>query len=192
MWHHSTAGTVVNKGTHRLLLLLLLKTTVTKWGERILSFWCETLSFEHCEHCLPSVWKYSLLHSLTSLWNKYQSVIFWMMNFCCRRKRRNFSKEALEMLNEYFYAHLSNPYPSEEAKAELARKCKISISQVVAWEQRPVTILDHPYNMDIYWELKIMSYLIIKAHFYASSKTVSVSWMISCPCCRIYAMIKLA
>jgi hypothetical protein len=36
------------------------------------------------------------------------------------------------MLNEYFYAHLSNPYPSEEAKEELARKCKISVSQVVA------------------------------------------------------------
>ena len=34
------------------------------------------------------------------------------------------------MLNEYFYSHLSNPYPSEEAKEELARKCGISVSQV--------------------------------------------------------------
>ena len=50
--------------------------------------------------------------------------------FLCRRKRRNFSKQAIEMLNDYFYSHLSNPYPSEEAKEELARKCQITISQV--------------------------------------------------------------
>jgi len=48
----------------------------------------------------------------------------------CRRKRRNFSKQATEVLNEYFYSHLSNPYPSEEAKEELARKCNITVSQV--------------------------------------------------------------
>ena len=28
-----------------------------------------------------------------------------------RRKRRNFSKKSSEILNEYFYSHLSNPYP---------------------------------------------------------------------------------
>ena len=33
-----------------------------------------------------------------------------------RRKRRNFSKKATEILNEYFYSHLANPYPSEESK----------------------------------------------------------------------------
>ncbi|KAG7243488.1 hypothetical protein INR49_011044 [Caranx melampygus] len=38
-----------------------------------------------------------------------------------RRKRRNFNKQATEVLNEYFYSHLSNPYPSEEAKEELAK-----------------------------------------------------------------------
>uniref|UniRef100_A0A672KFU9 Pre-B-cell leukemia transcription factor 3-like n=1 Tax=Sinocyclocheilus grahami TaxID=75366 RepID=A0A672KFU9_SINGR len=47
-----------------------------------------------------------------------------------RRKRRNFSKQATEILNEYFYSHLSNPYPSEEAKEELAKKCTITLSQV--------------------------------------------------------------
>ena len=47
-----------------------------------------------------------------------------------RRKRRNFSKKSSEVLNEYFYSHLSNPYPSEEAKEELARKCAITVSQV--------------------------------------------------------------
>lgn len=51
--------------------------------------------------------------------------------FPCRRKRRNFSKQATEVLNEYFYSHLSNPYPSEEAKEELAKKCGITVSQVL-------------------------------------------------------------
>ncbi|XP_060237887.1 pre-B-cell leukemia transcription factor 4 isoform X3 [Meriones unguiculatus] len=46
-----------------------------------------------------------------------------------RRKRRNFSKQATEVLNEYFYSHLSNPYPSEETKEELARKGGITVSQ---------------------------------------------------------------
>ncbi|KAK6015906.1 homeobox domain protein [Ostertagia ostertagi] len=50
-----------------------------------------------------------------------------------RRKRRNFSKQATEVLNEYFYSHLSNPYPSEEAKEELARQCNITVSQVSNW-----------------------------------------------------------
>lgn len=52
------------------------------------------------------------------------------IHYLCRRKRRNFSKQASEILNEYFYSHLSNPYPSEEAKEELARKCGITVSQV--------------------------------------------------------------
>ncbi|XP_039984694.1 pre-B-cell leukemia transcription factor 1 isoform X3 [Xiphias gladius] len=46
-----------------------------------------------------------------------------------RRKRRNFNKQATEILNEYFYSHLSNPYPSEEAKEELAKKCAITVAQ---------------------------------------------------------------
>lgn len=61
---------------------------------------------------------------------------FWRIlagiTFLCpiRRKRRNFSKQATEVLNEYFYSHLSNPYPSEEAKEELAKQCGITVSQV--------------------------------------------------------------
>ncbi|XP_069086431.1 pre-B-cell leukemia transcription factor 1-like [Pleurodeles waltl] len=50
-----------------------------------------------------------------------------------RRKRRNFSKQATEVLNEYFYSHLSNPYPSEEAKEDLAKRGGISVSQVSNW-----------------------------------------------------------
>ncbi len=51
-------------------------------------------------------------------------------SFFVRRKRRNFSKQAAEILNEYFYAHLANPYPSEEAKEELAKRCSITVAQV--------------------------------------------------------------
>ena len=47
-----------------------------------------------------------------------------------RRKRRNFGKKSSEILNEYFYSNLSNPYPSEEVKEELARKSGITVSQV--------------------------------------------------------------
>ena len=58
--------------------------------------------------------------------------VYCLCSFNCptRRKRRNFSKQATEILNEYFYSHLSNPYPSEEAKEDLARKCGISVAQV--------------------------------------------------------------
>ncbi|KAK1347036.1 hypothetical protein QTO34_000898 [Cnephaeus nilssonii] len=34
---------------------------------------------------------------------------------------------------EYFYSRLSDPYPSEEAKEELAKKCGITVSQVSNW-----------------------------------------------------------
>ncbi|OXB53628.1 UNVERIFIED_CONTAM: hypothetical protein H355_009832 [Colinus virginianus] len=43
------------------------------------------------------------------------------------------SAQATEVLNEYFYSHLSNPYPSEEAKEELAKKGGITVSQVSNW-----------------------------------------------------------
>ncbi|XP_044593209.1 homeobox protein extradenticle-like [Cotesia glomerata] len=50
-----------------------------------------------------------------------------------RRKRRNFSKQASDVLNDYFYEHLSNPYPSDDDKEELARQCGITVSQVSNW-----------------------------------------------------------
>merc|ERR550534_2909177 len=50
-----------------------------------------------------------------------------------RRNRRNHNKKSSEVLNEYFYANLSNPYPTDEVKEELARKCNISVSQVSNW-----------------------------------------------------------
>ena len=76
--------------------------------------------------------KYSCGHSQIQLkQSTCEAVMILRSRFLdARRKRRNFSKQASEILNEYFYSHLSNPYPSEEAKEELARKCGITVSQV--------------------------------------------------------------
>lgn len=56
--------------------------------------------------------------------------VFFTPTVVYRRRRRNFSKQASEILNEYFYSNLSNPYPSEEEKEALARRCGITINQV--------------------------------------------------------------
>ena len=50
-----------------------------------------------------------------------------------RRRRRNFSKKASDILNEFFFANVRHPYPSEEDKQELAKKCGITVSQVCNW-----------------------------------------------------------
>ena len=71
-----------------------------------------------------------LCHHVTVIKNLDPEHFVFCLYFHRRRKRRNFSKQATEILNEYFYSHLSNPYPSEEAKEELARKCQITVSQV--------------------------------------------------------------
>ncbi|KIH67892.1 homeobox domain protein [Ancylostoma duodenale] len=46
------------------------------------------------------------------------------------KRRRNFSKEATAILQEYYENHLAHPYPTEEEKAVLAEKCHISVQQV--------------------------------------------------------------
>uniref|UniRef100_A0A915EEV6 Homeobox domain-containing protein n=1 Tax=Ditylenchus dipsaci TaxID=166011 RepID=A0A915EEV6_9BILA len=50
-----------------------------------------------------------------------------------KRKRRNFTKSATQILNQYFNTHMAQPYPSDGAKAELAKQCGISIAQVSNW-----------------------------------------------------------
>ncbi|CAJ0942784.1 unnamed protein product, partial [Mesorhabditis belari] len=63
-----------------------------------------------------------------------ENLMLLKNRFCdARRKRRNFSKAATDILNEYFFANINNPYPSEELKEELAQRCKISVSQVSNW-----------------------------------------------------------
>uniref|UniRef100_A0A7E4W7P6 Homeobox domain-containing protein n=1 Tax=Panagrellus redivivus TaxID=6233 RepID=A0A7E4W7P6_PANRE len=63
-----------------------------------------------------------------------EEVMSWKARFLdARRKRRNFSKQATEILQQYFNEHLSNPYPSEADKEELARRCNIKVNQVSNW-----------------------------------------------------------
>ena len=47
-----------------------------------------------------------------------------------KKRRKNFSKQATEVLNEYFYSHLDNPYPPDEVKTDLASQCNITVGQV--------------------------------------------------------------
>ncbi|XP_014359748.1 homeobox protein extradenticle isoform X1 [Papilio machaon] len=86
-----------------------------------------------------------------------------------RRKRRNFSKQASEILNEYFYSHLSNPYPSEEAKEELARKCGITVSQVSNWFG----------NKRIRYK-KNIGKAQEEANLYAAKKAADLPWIGAC------------
>lgn len=81
-----------------------------------------------------------------------------------RRKRRNFSKQATEVLNEYFYSHLSNPYPSEEAKEELAKQCAITVSQV--------THCGHFRRGDRRVRVKALTLTLVQ--LYLSFKTISL------------------
>lgn len=68
----------------------------------------------------PQLWRRGILSKVVTF---HHHVIY-------RRRRRNFSKQASEILNEYFYSNLSNPYPSEEEKEGLARRCGITVNQV--------------------------------------------------------------
>lgn len=76
--------------------------------------------------CCVCVLLFSFVHPSLTVYHGKMCFFF----FRARRQRRNFSKQAADILNEYFYTHLSNPYPSEEAKEELAKKCSITVSQV--------------------------------------------------------------
>uniref|UniRef100_A0A1I7TJ26 Homeobox domain-containing protein n=1 Tax=Caenorhabditis tropicalis TaxID=1561998 RepID=A0A1I7TJ26_9PELO len=49
------------------------------------------------------------------------------------RKRRNFDKNTTDTLQNWFHDHRTNPYPSDQEKAELAKQCNIKISQVNNW-----------------------------------------------------------
>lgn len=84
-----------------------------------------------------------LPHLLSRTWREPAFIVLSSPFSLRRRKRRNFNKQATEILNEYFYSHLSNPYPSEEAKEELAKKCGITVSQVGTARARPAAGQSH-------------------------------------------------
>lgn len=50
-----------------------------------------------------------------------------------RRRRRNLSKHARAVLQEWLYAHLDNPYPSESTKEHLAARAGLRKEQVTNW-----------------------------------------------------------
>uniref|UniRef100_A0A1I8A7B3 Homeobox domain-containing protein n=1 Tax=Steinernema glaseri TaxID=37863 RepID=A0A1I8A7B3_9BILA len=50
-----------------------------------------------------------------------------------RKKRRNFSKRATQILTKYFNSHVDSPYPTEEDKVKLAVECNITVAQVSNW-----------------------------------------------------------
>uniref|UniRef100_A0A671PJD7 Pre-B-cell leukemia transcription factor 1-like n=1 Tax=Sinocyclocheilus anshuiensis TaxID=1608454 RepID=A0A671PJD7_9TELE len=91
-----------------------------------------------------------------------------------RRKRRNFNKQATEILNEYFYSHLSNPYPSEEAKEELAKKCSITMSQFSAGHCGGVHVSNWFGNKRIRYKKNIGKFQE-EANIYAARTAVSAA-----------------
>ena len=50
-----------------------------------------------------------------------------------KRRRMNFSCEAVETLKRWFSAHSLKPYPTEQEKDELAKEAGITVNQVTNW-----------------------------------------------------------
>ena len=103
-------------------------------------------------HCMCQYWVWNLGWGINYLFYMCNTESLPFSSF--RRKRRNFSKQATEILNEYFYSHLSNPYPSEEAKEELAKKCSINVSQVSKYPDNTLPTGSNTENMIGWYFLK--------------------------------------
>jgi len=92
------------------------------------------ISSEEITHMISMVRKKLCLIQIQLKQNICEAVMNLRTRFLdARRKRRNFDKATQKIFNEYFYSHLSNPYPSEQVKEELAQKCGVTISQVNNW-----------------------------------------------------------
>jgi len=50
-----------------------------------------------------------------------------------KRKRRSLSKKATEVLNNWFFDHIKDPYPSDEEKTLLASQCFLTLNQINNW-----------------------------------------------------------
>jgi hypothetical protein len=50
-----------------------------------------------------------------------------------KRRRMNFSNEAVKILKQWFSSHTSKPYPTEEEKEQLAEQSGITVHQVTNW-----------------------------------------------------------
>ncbi|KAG2393685.1 hypothetical protein C9374_007216 [Naegleria lovaniensis] len=49
------------------------------------------------------------------------------------KKRKGYSKEITKVLNDWFFANLQNPYPSEEEKKEMVNQTTLSLLQINNW-----------------------------------------------------------
>ncbi|PRP77197.1 Pre-B-cell leukemia transcription factor 1 [Planoprotostelium fungivorum] len=64
----------------------------------------------------------------------YNNIISLAKNYNqIKPKRRTLPKKASEMLSEWFYAHLNDPYPSEEEKIMMAAHIGITLTQLNNW-----------------------------------------------------------
>jgi len=54
-------------------------------------------------------------------------------NHQSKKRRRSLSKKATHVLNDWFFSHINDPYPSEEEKSALATQCVLSLNQVNNW-----------------------------------------------------------
>jgi len=83
---------------------------------------------------------------LGEMQRKFDYVRFQLKNSVCnaiqmlqrqynqpKKKRRQLSKQATEILNNWFYEHINDPYPTDEEKNILASKCLLSINQINNW-----------------------------------------------------------
>eukprot|EP01098_Paradermamoeba_levis_P005952 TRINITY_DN2484_c0_g1_i1.p1 TRINITY_DN2484_c0_g1~~TRINITY_DN2484_c0_g1_i1.p1 ORF type:complete len:572 (-),score=177.84 TRINITY_DN2484_c0_g1_i1:210-1925(-) len=50
-----------------------------------------------------------------------------------KKRRRTLNKQATEALNEWFFSHLSDPYPTEEDKNLLSQEYNLTMAQVNNW-----------------------------------------------------------
>jgi hypothetical protein len=50
-----------------------------------------------------------------------------------KKTRRSLSKKATEVLTQWFFEHINDPYPSDEEKAMLATQCSLTLNQVNNW-----------------------------------------------------------
>jgi len=54
-------------------------------------------------------------------------------NHQSKKRRRSLSKRATDVLNQWFFDHINDPYPSDEEKSMLAAQCVLSMNQVNNW-----------------------------------------------------------
>ncbi|OAL51712.1 hypothetical protein IQ07DRAFT_389163 [Pyrenochaeta sp. DS3sAY3a] len=64
---------------------------------------------------------------------RFQQHVGMDQNAFNRRRRGNLPKEATNMLKDWFVAHRSSPYPTEDEKIDLCNRTGLSLNQVSNW-----------------------------------------------------------